>query len=115
MKPPILKLITKDVTGLPWDNEVEVNYFRCILVFGDEEINPSTIWAKTEEAAINESLSWLKNEWKESPRDYTSGYPFPPEGKASRENYQGYVKLREPRTLPGEPALPPRLNALKRD
>lgn len=89
------KLVTKKVVGVPWDREFEFNYFRAILVVEGEEIDPRTIWSKSETEAIKASARWLAEQLEEDvklERDY-KGRPRPAYGRASQENYRGYCKL----------------------
>ncbi len=89
------KIISKDVTGLSWDQDIKLNYFRALIVVGGEELDPNTMWSKSEDDAIKESCDWLSQHYYQNhgiERAY-KGWPMRQRGRAAPANYVGYFVL----------------------
>lgn len=84
---------TKQVTGLPWDTEVEFTYFFAVMKIDGKSVSNSGIWCQDPTAAIESAINYYANQLK---KEAPSGFAQfgdaikPARGKARWENYRGY-------------------------
>jgi hypothetical protein len=95
-----VEIITKKVTGVPWDQKFEHNLFMAIIYLGlqKEPDVTSGVWAKSPNEAIEYATKKLANQIKSltlySCIDFKLDDMHSGRGKYHYSNYHGYYQIR---------------------
>lgn len=90
------KVTHKNITGVPWDSELEFTYFYAELLMDGVKKADSGIWHRTPDEAIRDAASTYANILvEEAPSGYAryGSRLRHAHGKAGSSNYTGYYLL----------------------